>query len=100
MSKSKKIAVDKNLLNYMFSNVSERTICKNLYNTPLKSFYLDYKHYLAAQKLSLLTYNAFREEFGRILKYRYPSAQIVRWDRRYIVLNLVQSTLIESHEKD
>ena len=57
---------------------------------------MDYKKHLATQKLSPLTYIAFREEFGIILKHRYPSAQIIRRDRRYIVLNLVQSTLIDS----
>lgn len=99
MSKSKKIAVDKNLLNYMLSNVSEKTslnkFSKSAYNMPLKAFFVDYKNYLAAQKLSPLTYIAFREEFEQILKYQYPSAQIIKRKGRFVVLNLMQSSFIE-----
>lgn len=99
MSKSKKIAVEKNLLNYMRSNVSEITgrnkLAKGTHCVPLKFFYLDYKEHLVLQKLSPLTYTAFRCEFDKILKYLYPSAQIVKREGKYLVLNLVQSTLIE-----
>ena len=84
----------------MLSNVSERTNLnkqsKSNYNIPLKSFYLDYKNQLTAQKLHPLMYSMFREEFEKILKYRYPSAQIIKRDNTYKVLNLMQSTWIES----
>ena len=100
MSKSKKIAVDKNLLDYMISNVSERanTPSRGKYYVPLKLFYSNYKNSLTARKLTPLTYQAFLCEFDRILKHQYKSAKIIKRDRRYIVLNLVESTFIESKE--
>lgn len=84
----------------MLSNVSERTnsnkLSKTIYSIPLKSFYLDYKNQLTAQKLCPLTYIMFREEFEKILKHRYPSAQIIKRYNTYKVFNLIQSTWIDS----